>query len=62
MSKKKSVICTILFAIIFIGILTCTFFIKSYSGSFSLFTLISAFVTGRWTADCIKKFYKWISK
>ena len=62
MNKKKAVICTILFAIVFITILICTSFIKSYNGSFSLFTLISAFVTGRWTSHCIEKFYKWISK
>ena len=62
MSKKKAIICTILFAIVFIAVLTCTLFIETYDGSINLFYLISAFVTGQWVGDCIEKFYKWISK
>lgn len=62
MSKKKAVVCTILFAIVFIAMLICTFFIKNYDGTVSLFNVIAAFVTGRWTANCIEKFYKWLTK
>lgn len=62
MSKKKAVICTILFAIVLISVMACSFSIKIYDGSISLFSLISAFITGRWFADNIEEFYKWLTK
>lgn len=62
MSKKKAVICTILFAIVFIAVLICTYFIKTYDGSMRLLYLISSFVTGKWIGDCVAKFYEWIIK
>lgn len=60
MSKKKAVICTILFAIVFIAVLIGAYFIETYDGSVRLIYLVSAFVTGMWVSDCIEKFYKWL--
>ena len=60
MSKKKAVVCTVLFAIMFFGLLIGTCSIEVYDGSFNLFNLISGFITGMWASNCVEKFYKWI--
>lgn len=62
MSKKKAVICTILFTIILCGIIFGLSFIKTYDGIYSALTVFSYAITGIWIADTIEKFYKWLTK
>lgn len=61
MSKKKAIICTVLFAIVMFGIYTATFLIKSQYG-FKLFDIVAPVICASWMADKMKKFYTWILK
>lgn len=60
MNKKKAVICTIMFAIIFFAVIISTLFIKTYDEEFRLFYLIGGMTTSMWMGDCTKKFYNWL--
>ena len=62
MDKKKAIVCTILFAIIIIGVTTAMIFIKPHGSEISLLHVFSPFFVGLWIGDIIEKFYKWISK
>lgn len=62
MDKKKSIVYTILFAIIIIGVTTAMIFIKLHGSEISLFHVFSPFFVGLWIGDIIEKFYKWVSK
>lgn len=62
MDKKKSIVYTILFAIIIIGITTVMIFIKPYGSEISLLHAFSPFFVGLWIGGIIEKFYKWVSK
>ena len=59
MNKKKSIVCTILFAIIVVGAYLSTMFIKSHFG-FSLYEVVAPIICGIWLAERIKKFYSWL--
>lgn len=60
MKKRKAVICTILFAIIFFTVIISTIFIETSGGEFNLFYLIGSWTTSMWMGDCVKKFYNWL--
>ncbi len=60
MSKKKAIICTILFGIIIFAIATATCFIKG--NELTLFEIISPSICGLWCGECIGKFYEWLTK
>ena len=62
MEKKKAVVCTILFAIILIAIVFCSFFIETEDGMFKLCYAFGYATTGWCMGDCIEKFYKWLTK
>ena len=62
MSKKKAVVCTILFVIALYGIIFGLSLIKTYDGTYSAFTVFSYAITGIWIADSTEKFYKWLIK
>jgi hypothetical protein len=62
MSKKKAIICTILFGIIVLTIATATLFIKNDEYGFTLFDIISPTICGLWCGECIIKFYDWLTK
>lgn len=61
MSKKKAIICTILFAIVICAVFFSTFFIGKDS-EIKLWAVITCCVTGNWIANCIMKFYDWLTK
>lgn len=61
MSKKKAVICTILFLIVILAMYTSMFFIKSKSGV-GLWQPVTCSITGIWMGECTKKFYEWLTK
>ena len=60
MSKKKAIICTILFGIVILAIATATLFIKG--NEFTLFEIISPSICGVWCGERIGKFYDWLTK
>lgn len=62
MSKKKAIVCTILFGIIIFAIGTATFFIKNDEYGFRLFDLISPTICGVWCGERIGKFHDWLTK
>lgn len=59
MNKKKSIVCTTLFAIIIISVYVSTMFIKSHFG-FSLYEVVAPIICGLWIGERIKKFYSWL--
>lgn len=59
MNKKKAVVCTILFSIVFFAVIVSTIFIKTFDGG-RLFYIIGSFTTSMWMGDCVKKFYSWL--
>ena len=62
MNKNKAIICTILFTIVLITIVICSALIRTEDGAFSLFTALTYIITGLWLANCVEKFYKWLSE
>ena len=62
MEKKKAIVCTILFAIVLIAIMICSFFIKTEDGMFRLCYAFGYTALGWCISDCIEKFYKWLTK
>ena len=62
MSKKKAAICTILYVVVLVGILTASFFIKNDEYGISLYQLIMNAVANMWIGSSIWKFYDWLVK
>lgn len=65
MNKKKTKICTVLFAIILYSIIIGSLFIgiEFENGQvYPLFRGISAFVLGQWSVQKIEQFYHWLNK
>lgn len=62
MDKKKAIICTILFAILTIGVATALFFVKPYDSEISFFHIFSPVIVGWWLGERIGKFYDWLTK
>ena len=60
MSKKKAVMCTILFAIVIWTIWIVTHLIKNEYGS--LYDIIAPWVVGLWMCDKTSQFYNWLMK
>ena len=61
MNKKKSIVCTILFAVIIVGAYVGTIFIKSHFG-FSLYEIVAPVISSFWICERIEKFYSWLIK
>lgn len=62
MSKKKAIVCTILFGIIIFAIAIVTCFIKSDEYGFTLFEILSPSICGLWCGERVGKFYDWLTK
>lgn len=62
MSRKKAVICTILFAILIVGVATALIFVKPHNSEISFFHAFSPFIVGYWLSERIGKFYDWLTK
>ena len=62
MTKKKAIICTIMFAIMVIGISIALMFVKPYKSEISLFNAFCPIIVGDWLGGRIGKFYDWLSK
>lgn len=62
MSKKKAVICTILYVIVITVVLTASFFIKSVVNGISLYQLIVGAIGNMWLGSSVAKFYDWLRK
>lgn len=59
MNNKKAVICTVLFAVVLIGISLGSIFVKIYS-DVSLYDTIINSVFMLWICSQIKNFYNWL--
>lgn len=62
MSKKKAILCTVLYAIVLVVSLTVAFFIKSDITGISLYQLIMNVIANAWIGCSVGKFYKWLLK
>lgn len=62
MSKKKAVVCTILYAIVIIVVSTASLFIKSPVNGISLYQLIVSMIGSMWLGNSVVKFYEWLRK
>lgn len=60
MKNKKAIICTVLFAVVFVGAIVSTIFIKNES--FSLYELFANFIVMMWTWKRIENFYNWLTE
>lgn len=61
MDRKKLIVCTVLFAIVVIGIAVGAYFITDEDG-FSLGYIVSAIISGIWLSKKIMEFYVWLTK
>ena len=62
MGKKKAVICTILYVVVLVVILTASFFIKNEEHGISLYQIIMYTIANMWIGSSVEKFYKWLTK
>ena len=62
MSKKKAVVCTILYVIVITVVLTASFFIKNSATGTSLYQLIVSMIGNMWICNSVAKFYEWLRK
>ena len=62
MSKKKAVVCTILYVIVIIVVSTASLFIKSPVNGISLYQLIVSMIGSMWLGNSVVKFYEWLRK
>ena len=62
MTKKKAVICTIMFAIMVVGTCIALMFVKPYESEISLFHFFCPCIVGNWIGERINKFYDWLMK
>lgn len=60
MKKKKAVICTSLFAVVFIGAIIGTMFVKSET--ISLYEIFANFIVMMWIYKRIENFYYWLTE
>lgn len=64
MSKKKAVVCTILFSIIMFSIFIALILIKNEYGNdgywYILYDFFSSFIVGMWIGGKINAFYNWL--
>lgn len=60
MSKTKATICTVLLAIVIFGVLFALMFIGELGSA--IFHCITAWIAGRYTADKLHDFYRWLRK
>lgn len=62
MSKKKAVVCTILYVIVITVVLTVSWFVKSHVNGISLYQLIMCTIGSMWIGTSVMKFYEWLRK
>lgn len=62
MSKKKAILCTVLYIIVLVVSLTASFFIKNNEYGISLYQLITGVIANAWLGCSVEKFYKWLLK
>lgn len=62
MEKKKAIVCTSLFTVVPMSVFIGSFFVKNADETLVLFDLFAWIITGKWIADSIAKFYKWLMK
>lgn len=62
MSKKKAILCTVLYAIVLVVVLTVAFFVKSDTNGISLYQLMMNVIANAWIGCSVGKFYKWLLK
>jgi hypothetical protein len=62
MNKKKALVCTIIFAIVIIGIFTACVFVKPHDSELSFFYIFSPVIVWHWVGERIGMFYKWLIK
>ena len=61
MEKKKTIVCTIIFAILLIAVMIGSFCIESEDGRINLGLLFGCLSYGWYIGTRIEKFYKWLT-
>ena len=62
MSKKKAIVCTVLFAFTLMTLWIASFFVKGIDGSYILSHTIAYILSGVCMGNLIDKFYNWLTK
>lgn len=62
MNKKKTIICTVLFAVILLAVFIGSWFIVIADGSYRLSYVLTEAVTIVGIYGCVKSFYRWLMK
>ena len=62
MNKKKTIICTVLFAVILLAVFIGSWFIVIADGSYRLSYALTEAVTLAGIYGCAKRFYRWLMK
>lgn len=62
MDKKKAVVCTILYVIVIVAVLTISFFVRNEEYGISLYQLIMCIVANTCIGSSVEKFYNWLTK
>ena len=62
MDKKKVAVCVTLFAVVLVGAIVGTIFIKSEDGMFRLCYPVMGIITVVWISESVSKFYGWLIK
>lgn len=59
-SKKKAIVCTVLYTTVIIGLLTCSFFIRNEKLGIGLYQLIMYAIANICIGNSILRFYDWM--
>ena len=60
MEKKKAIICTVLYALVLVTVLTVSFFVKNDDYGISLYHIIMNIVAYSWIGNSVVRFYNWL--
>ena len=60
MENRKAIVCTVLYAVVIIGLLTASIFIRNEEHGISLYQLIMCIIANTWLGNSIKRFYDWL--
>lgn len=62
MDKKKTIICTVLFTVILLGVFVGSWFVPIADGDYRLSYALTGLVTLVGIYGCAKRFYRWLMK
>ena len=59
-SKKKAIVCTVLYVAVIVGLLTCSYFIRNEKFGISLYQIIMYAIANICIGNSISRFYDWM--